>query len=194
MKYAPHLLGALAITLVAGAVGGAAIGDIGMVQRGHTETLPQNAVVTTGNAALAKAERQPDQYPLVTPEGTVEVAELSLRGRMRDHGYDGWWEAREEAQYESAEDYDFYATASPERIAHEERLLAFTDGRPEAGDAAQQAQPRSRAEAPLALAEPEAVTTANNPAPAASTGSSPAAPNAIGNSKMVDISAALSSR
>ncbi|MBX7528562.1 hypothetical protein [Qipengyuania vesicularis] len=174
MKYAPHLLGAIAVVAIVGAVSGASVGDSPILIRGHHESLPEARIVRAANADLRDTSRPPDHYPLETPQGTVEVAELALHGRLRDRGGDMWWEDRSADRANMSAGYDFAATASPERIAHEERLLAFTGGRGEfqerheAREAAQAPQAPAppeppirltRAEAPMALAEPAELET-----------------------------------
>ena len=86
------------------------------------------------------------------------MAELALHGRLRERGGKMWWEDREtDDRAEMNGEYDFYRTASPERIAHEERLLAFTRGRDLSRieeDTFVPSRSRVRAEAPMTLAEP----------------------------------------
>ena len=40
-----------------------------------------------------------------------------------------WWDDRSDQSVDMNAGYDFYDTASPERIAHEEALLAYTGAR-----------------------------------------------------------------
>ena len=193
MKFTPHILGAVAVVAIAGAVSGATIGDSPVLDRGQTDTMPTAPIVSASNTAMRNAERLPDHYPLKTPNGTVEVAELSLHGRMRDRGGDMWWEGRDADRVNMDAGYDFYETASPERIEHERRLLAFHGEKAQRAEpvrqAPQQAQPQrmTRAEAPMALAEPAEITSAQ-PAPQR------AAEQSIGNSRTVDVTAALALR
>lgn len=195
MKFTPQILGAVAVVAIAGAVSGATIGESPVLKRGHTDTMPQAQIVTAGNAALNSSKRPPDHYPLETPQGTIEVGELALHGRLRDRGGDMWWERRGEDRAELSAGYDFYGTASPERIAHEERLLAFTGDRAEYQDRNQRHAPppsqarRTRAEAPMALAEPVEVAVVDD-APVEEVQAEPS----IGNSKTVDVTAALARR
>lgn len=186
MKYTPHIVGAVAVVAIAGAVSGATIGESPMLKRGHTDTLPEAQIVTAGNAALTDRDMPPDHYALETPNGTVEVAELALRGRMHRSRGDMWWDGRrDEGPVNMTASYDFRETASPERIAHEEALLAFTGSRAQYQEnAAAPAAPRRaiRAEAPLALAEPAEIEATPANAEAQPT---------IGNAKTVNVSAAL---
>lgn len=202
MRYAPHLLGAIALVAIVGAVSGASVGDSPILVRGHHETLPEARIVRAANADLRDTSRPPDHYPLETPQGTVEVAELALHGRLRDRGGDMWWEDRSEDRANMSAGYDFAANASPERIAHEERLLAFTGGRGEfqerhAARAASQSAPASepafrvtRAEAPMALAEP--VELSANVVPPKAEPAPPSIPEPVSPSS-VDVCATLAS-
>ena len=196
MKFTPQVLGAVAVVAIAGAVSGATIGDSPVLTRGHSDTLPEAQLVTASNDALRTSQRPPDHYPLETPEGTIEVGELALHGRLRDRGGDMWWDRHEDDAVRMSAEYDFYATASPERIEHERRLLAFQAGARKVAEPAYreervaEAAPArmTRAEAPMALAEPVEVAAQVQPAqPAASETS-------VGNSKTVDVSAALARR
>lgn len=197
MKYAPHIAGAVALITMAGALSGAAIGDSRILERDRYDTLPEAQVVTAGNAGLRTGERPPDHYPLKTPEGTIEVAELALHGRMRGSNDGVWWEERGGDRVELAGEYgEFYASADAERLAREEALLAFTGSRAEyqirleerqhAAPAAGTGQRLTRAEAPMALAEPAAIDEPQAPA-------SPREPSA-GNAKTIDVTAALAVR
>ncbi|MBX7533632.1 hypothetical protein K3165_11920 [Qipengyuania sp. 1XM1-15A] len=197
MKYAPHIAGAVALITMAGALSGAAIGDSRILERDRYDTLPEAQMVTAGNAGLRTGERPPDHYPLKTPEGTIEVAELALHGRMRGSSDGVWWEERGGDRVELAGEYgDFYASADAERLAREEALLAFTGGRAEyqvrleerqqAAPAAGTSQRMTRAEAPMALAEPAAINEPQAPA-------SPREPS-TGNAKTIDVTAALAAR
>ncbi|EDL49230.1 hypothetical protein [Erythrobacter sp. SD-21] len=196
MKFTPQMLGAVAVVAIAGAVSGATIGDSPVLKRGHTDTLPEAQLVAASNEAVRTSQRPPDHYPLETPKGTIEVGELALHGRLRDRGGDMWWERSEDDALRMSAEYDFYATASPERIEHERRLLAFQEGAREDAEYAYreeravQAVPgrMTRAEAPMALAEPVKVAAQVQPAqPSASETS-------VGSSKTVNVSAALARR
>ena len=196
MKFTPLIMGAVALTAIAGAASGAAIGQSPMLKELASETaLPQTAAAAQATASREAPRQLPNHYPLETPQGTVEVAELALHGRMRDRGGDLWWERRKSEPTAFDAEYDFYATASEERIARERRLAAF------AGEAAPRSAPRdvrqveapppppqpdrvSRAEAPLALSEPVQMRPA----------ASPATDRVIGNAKVIDVQAELARR
>ena len=194
MKFTPLIMGAVALTAIAGAASGAAIGDIPMLKTSATQsTVPQASFASQSAASREAARQLPNHYPLETPQGTVEVAELALHGRMRDRGGDLWWDRNESEGRHLDADYDFYATASEERVAREEALVAYTGEAPprNAPRTAQpvappppQAERVTRAEAPLALSEPAEMR------PAASAASE----RMIGNAKVIDVKAALASR
>ena len=197
MKYAPHIAGAVVLITMAGALSGAAIGDSRILERDRYDTLPEAQVVTAGNAGLRTGERPPDHYPLKTPDGTIEVAELALHGRMRGSSDDAWWDERGGDRVEMAGEFgEFYASADAERLAREEALLAFTGSRAEyqvrleerqqAAPPAVTGQRATRAEAPMALAEPAVI---NQPEAQAS----PREPS-TGNAKTIDVTAALAAR
>lgn len=191
MNYAPHMLGAVALVAIGGALSGAAIGDTRILERNHADTLPEARIVKAGNEALRNGERPPDHYPLETPQGTIEVAELALHGRMRDSAAGMWWEdEREEAARLSSPRYDFYAEADADRLAREEALLAFTGSSAEYQARRETPQRMTRAEAPMALAEP-----AERPVQQAEpeTAPSPREPS-TGNAKTIDVTAALAKR
>jgi hypothetical protein len=86
MQPTPRFLGALAAGLVAAVAGGAVIGTVPpMKQRGWAQSLPEPdewQIVRT-----QPDHDYPDQYPIVTPEGRFEVAELSSRGLYRTARY-----------------------------------------------------------------------------------------------------------
>lgn len=157
--YAAPLLAAVA---VAGAFSGSAIGSTPMLSNAAS-TLPESPPPARGGAsAPAVAASLPDHYPLVTPDGTIPVAELARHGRLR-HAYADW-----DAPY----DYAALAEGSDGQLSEAEidRLAAW---RPE---------PRA-----AAIAEPEPrhalVSVARGAGPVEATRvalSAPAAPAAAG--------------
>lgn len=191
MKFAPQILSAVAVVAIAGAVSGATIGDSPVLKERPRGTLPEAPMISASNDALHDTTRPPDHYPLKTPEGTIEVAELALHGRLHDRGGPVWWEDSSDEPVNLSADYDFYETASPERIAREEALLAYTGGRanrqsrPAEANEVAVGQRMSRAEAPMALAEPAEVEELSD---------GDSAEPKIGNSKTVDVAAALARR
>ena len=191
MKFAPQILSAVAVVAIAGAVSGATIGDSPILKEGHGDTLPEAPIISASNNALHDTTRPPDHYPLKTPEGTIEVAELALHGRLHDRGGSMWWDDRSDQSVNAG--YDFYETSSPERIAREEALLAYTGARADrhARPVEEIQEPVSqrvtRAEAPMALAERAELEIAE------SADRTPAEPR-IGSSKTVNVAAALAQR
>lgn len=82
MKIPPWFLGALALTPLAGALVGQQISAEPIGQRSDViDSIPASAAMTPTNTAVQTPERLPDHYAMKTPEGTVEVHELALRGR-----------------------------------------------------------------------------------------------------------------
>ena len=114
----PRLTAFIAAALVAGAVGaasGQAIGDTPILRGGSEQALPLAKTPYEAVEGQTETERPPDHYPLVTPDGTIPVAELALHGRMRDRD-DGWYAVEEpvflDAQYE-----DDFSEAEIDRLA-----------------------------------------------------------------------------
>ena len=60
MRFTPHMLGAMAVIAMAGAVSGATIGESPILTKSHTDNLPQSAVVSTSNAALTNKGSPPN--------------------------------------------------------------------------------------------------------------------------------------
>ena len=84
MKVTPWILGAAALVPFAGAYAGANIGSEPLTNnRDINEILPSRP--TVAEAAPRQVERLPSHYDMETPEGTVEVAELSFRGRYSQY-------------------------------------------------------------------------------------------------------------
>ena len=189
MKFTPHMVGAVAVVAIAGAVSGAAIGDSPVLERGLTETLPETPMMHASTNSMRDAKRPPDHYPLQTPNGTVEVAELSLHGRMRDRGGDLWWEGRDHDQNYMEADYVFYETAGDELVEYERRPVKPRIEGAVAVNTEQPAPTRrmTRAEAPMALSEPVEAGPTEPVVQRAEEAS-------IGNSRTVDVRATLARR
>lgn len=64
-----------------GAISGSAIGKSPMLMS-DDDVLPSASAPSS--TRHFSSQRLPDHYPLVTPDGTVPVAELAMRGRYRD--------------------------------------------------------------------------------------------------------------
>ena len=84
MKPLPMLLGAVALALTTGAVAGNALSTEPLgANQDVSHILPQRATVAYPGE-LKRVEPLPDHYPLETPDGVIEVAELAWHGRYRD--------------------------------------------------------------------------------------------------------------
>lgn len=154
----------LAAALMAG-LAGAWIGDSIDTQpiiNRDGSTLPQGAMITSANDSLRDRQATPDHYPLQTPDGTIEVYELSRVNRIHTRSEAGWWD--DAADRRAAENpVNFYDEAERRSLAEREaalaripRIEARVDARLEertpANPTATNRQ-RSLAEAPMALAE-----------------------------------------
>ena len=189
MKYLPHMIGAVAIAAVAGAVSGQAIGDTEVLRAASQDTLPDAQPFATGSQPRTD-RRPPDQYPLKTPDGTIAVSELALHGRLRDSAQ-AYWQRRGAQGAELSASYaiDFDEEALV-RLAREEALIAYTSQpravAPVAAQPIEEPQRQTRAEAPMALAEPEP-----RAAPQSRVALEPRPAQSIGRAKTVDVAAAL---
>lgn len=85
MKFTPWLLGAAILAPVTGAIAGSQMSTepIG-VYADVTASLPDQPIAYNRAGPTLQQERLPDHYPLETPEGRIEVAELAWHGRYRD--------------------------------------------------------------------------------------------------------------
>lgn len=150
-----HLIAGACAAALIGAVTGASM-PTDPLDRGIDawDRLPQPDFAEDGGedgpAGLSEPEALPDHYPLVTPRGRFEVAELRDRGlyRNRRFGSDPYWIDDPEPAYEIADvDYRYlpdegfdYAPAPPERAARSAHSPASqpTEGKPLALAAADQ--------------------------------------------------------
>ncbi len=85
MKRTPLILGAIPLTIFAGAAIGTSVtaDPIGRTAN-PLEQIPQHEIETrTADEARAMTATR-DQYPLETPDGVIEVGELAYHGRLRD--------------------------------------------------------------------------------------------------------------
>lgn len=84
MKTLALIAGAVSCALLAGAATGNAISTEPLGQTASvSDILPERRTVEYP-ARLARTKPARDQYPLVTPDGTIEVSELIWHGRYRD--------------------------------------------------------------------------------------------------------------
>ncbi len=86
--YAAPLLVAV---VVAGAVGGSAIGSTPILKNAEAVLPEARHGPQVGDYEPDRAPPPPDHYPLVTPTGTVPVAALAVHGRLRN-SRDTWWD------------------------------------------------------------------------------------------------------
>ncbi|WP_369026068.1 hypothetical protein [Qipengyuania sp. RANM35] len=100
-------LGIAAITVAAiGAISGKAIGSTPMLMEDTASAVAGTRIDRDNFAAIAAEDRPPDHYDLVTPEGTIPVAELSLHGRLRGRS-DSWWEGADPVMLDASYDDEF---------------------------------------------------------------------------------------
>ena len=157
MKIPPMILGASALAPIVGAIVGLSLNTEPLVPS-TTSSLPAGSPIQVADAAPVTRERLPDHYALETPDGVVEVHELSFRGRQ----YDQWRENRaREARYEA----DLAALEA--RWAEQEATYTQVAAAPVAAqpvqappplDLEQPAQVASSTPVTLAVAEPQVVT------------------------------------
>lgn len=103
--------------VLGGMTTGAAIGETPMLQkRGHEFAFPQTPAPSLASNARAASRNTPDHYPLVTPEGTIPVAELAFHGRLREQRMD-WFDQGDAARLDA--DYDnFFDEADVDTLAN----------------------------------------------------------------------------
>ena len=179
MKTGYVLLGAAALVAIAGALAGRAIDTSPVMRDSAGGTLPSAPVVTAADQGLRTARSTPDHYAMVTPDGRVEVAEIALRGKMR--------QARARPMppgygYDPARDLQPYSEAELSRLTREEALIAYTS-RP----------PTDRTAASGVAADPHLPEAQATPAQPDEGVAEPAR-KSIGNAKVVDVDAALADR
>ena len=85
MKPTPMILGAMALAIGAGTAVGMSTPTDPLSRYGDTfDNIPRHATQFASVDEQRRMIAPRDQYPLVTPEGTIEVAELVFHGRLRD--------------------------------------------------------------------------------------------------------------
>lgn len=98
MKAKPLIAGALVLAPITGGLAGQMISTDPITDATDiSATLPQHSPVAVADATPRTTPRLPDHYAMETPEGTVEVHELAMRGRYRDR-YEPYqrWQAETE--------------------------------------------------------------------------------------------------
>ena len=103
--------------VLGGMLTGEAIGETPMLQkRGHEFAIPQTPAPSLTSNARAASQHTPDHYPLVTPEGTIPVAELAFHGRLREQRME-WFDQGDTTRLDA--DYDnFFDEAEVENLAN----------------------------------------------------------------------------
>lgn len=99
--------------VLGGMLTGEAIGDTPILQkRGHKFAIPQTPAPEVSRTA---SRNTPDHYPLVTPEGTIPVAELAFHGRLRDQRLE--WFDQGDTQRLDADYENFFDQAEVDALA-----------------------------------------------------------------------------
>ena len=122
--------------VLGGMMTGAAIGETPMLQkRGHGFAIPQTPALQLPKTA---DRNTPDHYPLVTPEGTIPVAELAFHGRLREQRMD-WFDQGDTARLDA--DYDnFFDETEVDELANGPAMTRERTERVAARDPAPQAR------------------------------------------------------
>lgn len=127
-----HLVAGACAAAIFGAVTGAAI-RTEPLERGVDawDQIPHPDTESESRTKLSEPEMLPDHYPLVTPRGRFEVAELRDRGLYRNHRFGSgphWIEDPEPAYDLASVDYQYLPIddyePGPVRTASEARAAA----------------------------------------------------------------------
>lgn len=87
MSRSPLLWGAGLVCALGGAIAGTSLGSSPLVAASATAEYYQQHEFSSARLPDAGAAAMPDRYPLVTPKGTVPVAQLSERGLFSQARY-----------------------------------------------------------------------------------------------------------
>lgn len=87
MQATPLFLGACALASIAGAVGGANLSTTPIERASIGSDLIQRPEIAFDRSDTGQTVALPDQYAMTTPDGRVEVAELSTRGLYAQRRY-----------------------------------------------------------------------------------------------------------
>jgi hypothetical protein len=178
----PRLIASACAAALLGAMTGASIATEPL-ERGIDawDHLPQPDIDGEEADRLSEAKALPDHYPLVTPQGRFEVAELRDRGLYRNRRFaiDDYWIDSPEPAYELAADYEYIPADSyepaPVRTAAEARAAAR---------ASLEASPQEAGPPVLAVAEAEPLAPPSVSRP----------PSLAGAPRVIDVSAELAAR
>lgn len=181
------LAGAVTLAILGGTMMGSAI-DTTPIQRGDDPlgSLPRHDFALRDFDRSSALRAPQDQYALETPEGRVEIADLSARGLYRNRSYDPQYDVDElETDYAASTD------AQLER-ADWQPDVNFADAEIERSRLA--ARAKRVAEAARAAAG-ETTATGNDARHPRQGGSKPEASgaHAVGNARIVDVQAELAS-
>jgi len=121
MQATPLFLGACALASIAGVVGGTTI-NTRPIQRGGIgmEEINRPALAfDPSDTGLSDQVALPDQYAMTTPDGRIEVAELSTRGIYSQRRY-GWreveWEQPSAPAFEEPAADPGWSYTGPEEV------------------------------------------------------------------------------
>jgi len=141
MQPSPRILGAVAAGLITAVVSGSVLGTVPPMRHSRVaDFLPEAGGFQAGPSQ--SAVDLPDQYPIVTPEGRFEVAQLSERGLFRTMRYARSYAYAEPADGALAAGYAEEPApedaAQPAVAEPAEGVIAIADAEPapEAADAA----------------------------------------------------------
>lgn len=147
-------IGATVFVSLAGAVTGELMVGEPIMKRGEGDGLPQVIAAIDPHSPFSQTEQLPDHYPLVTPNGTIEVYQLSRINRMWNKAESGWWDTPSSRSISYSPSYHYENT---ERYDLSERELMYDRATKPAEHAQSAPVPAqraiSRAEAPMVLAE-----------------------------------------
>lgn len=87
MSRSPILWGAGLVCALGGAIAGTSLGSSPLVAASATTEYYQQHELSGALMPDARAAAMPERYPLVTPKGTVPVAQLSERGLFSQARY-----------------------------------------------------------------------------------------------------------
>ena len=176
MKRTPLILGAIPLTILAGASIGTAVATDPIGRAGDPlEQIPRHQVESR-SAAEAQAMLAPqNQYPLETPDGVVAVAELAYHGRLRNR-------MREQPVYGAASEAEAFGVDEQARFALVEQTALHT---------AEQLQAPPDGFVPLEDGVFENVAPAPSPPPAQRTRFAQRDVELQGKARMIDVEAQL---
>ena len=125
MKPTPLLLGAIPLTIFTGALIGTAVATEPIARATDPiAEVPQHKVETRSTEEAQAMIAPRNHYPLKTPDGVIEVAELTYHGRMRHR-------LREQPLYGAQSEAEAFGAMEPAVIVSDEPHLAEARDLPE---------------------------------------------------------------